>query len=86
MTSADEGKMSLKPTELHSLGKAGRGGDTRRERAQQLPKTATPAAISQAGVRHWGIESTVCESAGPLPDNWVARDSVSAHDPNRQKS
>lgn len=86
MTSADEGKKSLKPTELHSHGKAGRGGETFREKAEQLPKTVTPAAISQTGGMPWGIESTVCESAGPLPDNWVAQYSFSAHDPKRQKS
>lgn len=78
--------MSLKPTELHSHGKAGRGGETLRETAERLPQTVTPAAISQAGGVHWGIDSTVCESAGPLPDNRLARYSVSAHDPNRQKS
>lgn len=47
MTSADEGKKSLKPTELHSHGKAGRSGETFREKVKQLPKTVTPAAISQ---------------------------------------
>lgn len=33
-----------------------------------------------------GNKSTMCESAGPLPDNWVAQFSFSAHDPKRQKS